>query len=146
MEGLRTSKELVIIVVTLLCYGCPIQAIVQAYGLDERTVADWQKRAGRHCQQVQQGIVEQGKVQTHHVQADEIRARGGRWSPGWLWPLMPAVGYGWQESSVFVEIEHWQTAYCDVFAHAVTAHEASWSVLTDGPRTPRALCVRFATK
>ncbi len=75
LQGLRTSKELVIIVVTLLCYGCPIQAIVQAYGLDERTVADWQKRAGKHCQQVHQGMVEQGKLQTHHVQADEIRVK-----------------------------------------------------------------------
>src|SRR5713101_6490767 len=37
-EGLRTSTELVVIVVTLLAFGCPVQAIVQAYGLDERTV------------------------------------------------------------------------------------------------------------
>ena len=40
MEGLRTPTELVVIVVSLLAYGCPIQAIVHAYGLDERTVAD----------------------------------------------------------------------------------------------------------
>src|SRR5947209_12561920 len=72
--------------------------------------------------------------------------RGGRWLPGWPWPSMPAVVYGWQESSVFVEIENWQMAYCDAFAHAVTACEAYWSVLTDGRPTPRALCVRFATK
>ena len=37
-EGLRTSTETVVIVVTLLAFGCPVQAIVQAYGLDERTV------------------------------------------------------------------------------------------------------------
>lgn len=76
MEGLRTPMELVVTVVILLSYGCPKQAIVQAYGLDERTVADWQKRAGKHCQQVHQAIVEQGKVEAHHVQADEIRAKG----------------------------------------------------------------------
>ena len=35
-----------IIVVSLLAYGCPIQAIVHAYGLDERTVASWRDRAG----------------------------------------------------------------------------------------------------
>jgi len=70
MEGLRTPTALLVIVVTLLSYGCPIQAIVHAYGVDERTVAAWQKRAGKHCQQVHQAIVEQGKVQTHHVQAD----------------------------------------------------------------------------
>jgi len=26
---------------TLLCHGCPTQAIVAAFGLDERTVAAW---------------------------------------------------------------------------------------------------------
>jgi transposase-like protein len=33
-EGLRKPKELIVIVVTLLAYGCPVQAIVQAFGLD----------------------------------------------------------------------------------------------------------------
>jgi len=32
MEGLRTPTELIVIVVSLLSYGCPIQAIVHAYG------------------------------------------------------------------------------------------------------------------
>ncbi len=76
MEGLRSPAELVIRVIILLCYGCPIQAIVHAYGLDERTVADWQQRAGKHCQQVHHAIVEQGRVQAEHVQADEIRVKG----------------------------------------------------------------------
>src|SRR5690349_10428992 len=49
-EGLRKPLELIVIVVTLLASGCPVQAIVQAYGLDERTVASWRDRAGRHCQ------------------------------------------------------------------------------------------------
>ena len=49
-EGLRTSAELIVIVVTLLAFGCPVQAIVQAYGLDERTVASWRDRAGKQCQ------------------------------------------------------------------------------------------------
>ncbi len=76
MEGLRTDAGLVMIVVTLLSYGCPIQAIVHAYGVDERTVADWQKRAGKQCQPVQQAIVQQGQVDAHHVPADEIRVKG----------------------------------------------------------------------
>jgi len=76
MEGLRTPAEVVMRVIILLSYGCPIQAIVHAYGLDERTVAEWQKRAGKHCQQVHQAIVEQGKVEAQHVQADEIRVKG----------------------------------------------------------------------
>ena len=76
MEGLRSPAEVVMRVIILLAYGCPTQAIVHAYGLDERTVAEWQKRAGKPCQQVNQAIVEQGKVEAHHVQADEIRVKG----------------------------------------------------------------------
>jgi transposase-like protein len=39
-------KWLVLAVVTLLAYGCPVQAIVAAFDLDERTVARWQKESG----------------------------------------------------------------------------------------------------
>ena len=46
---LKKSLDLVTIVVTLLCHGCPVQAVVAAFGLDERTVADWRDRAGRHA-------------------------------------------------------------------------------------------------
>src|SRR5579885_512872 len=53
-EGLRKPEELIVIVVTLLSYGCPPQAIVHALDLDERTVARWQERAGAHCHQVHQ--------------------------------------------------------------------------------------------
>src|SRR5437870_9975942 len=74
-EGLRTSTELVVIVVTLLAFGCPVQAIVQAYGLDERTVASWRDRAGKQCQRVHEAIVEQGQLDLIHVQADEIRVK-----------------------------------------------------------------------
>lgn len=76
MEGLRTPAEVVLRVIILLAYGCPTQAIVHAYGVDERTVAEWHKRAGKHCQQVHHAIVEQGRVDAHHVQADEIRVKG----------------------------------------------------------------------
>jgi transposase-like protein/IS1 family transposase len=76
LEGLRKPTELIVIVVTLLAYGCPIQAIVHAYGLDERTVASWRDRAGLHCQQVHQALVEQGSLDLIHVQADEIRVKG----------------------------------------------------------------------
>src|SRR5258708_4636356 len=75
-EGLRNPMDLIVIVVTLLSYGCPIQAIVHAFGLDERTVADWRDRAGAHCQQVHQAIIEQGQLDLMHVQADEIRVKG----------------------------------------------------------------------
>jgi IS1 family transposase len=76
LEGLRKPSELIIIVVTLLAYGCPIQAIVHAYGLDERTVAAWRDRAGKHCEQVHHALVEQGTLDLRQVQADEIRVKG----------------------------------------------------------------------
>jgi hypothetical protein len=76
LEGLRTDEKKVELVVTLLAYGCPLQAIVHAFGLDERTVAAWQGRAGTHCKRVHMDIVQQGKVKSQHLQADEIRAKG----------------------------------------------------------------------
>src|SRR5690242_12515113 len=74
-EGLRKPTELIVIVLTLLASGCPLQAIVHAFELDERTVADWRDRAGRPCQKVHQAISEQGKLDLVHVQADEIRMK-----------------------------------------------------------------------
>jgi len=38
MEGLRKPTELIVVVITLMTYGCPLQAIVPAFGLAERTV------------------------------------------------------------------------------------------------------------
>lgn len=69
---LRTAVDTVTLVLTLLCHGCPLQAIVAAFGLDERTVADWQARAGQHAQAVHAHLVEAGQVDVQHVQADEI--------------------------------------------------------------------------
>jgi IS1 family transposase len=76
LEGLRKPAELIVIVVTLLSYGCPMQAIVHAYRLDERTVAAWRDRAGAHCQKVHHALVETGRLDLVHVQADEIRVKG----------------------------------------------------------------------
>ena len=76
LAGLRKPKELIVVVVTLLAYGCPVQAIVHAFELDERTVASWRDRAGKHCQQVHQAVVQHGQLDLIHVQADEIRVKG----------------------------------------------------------------------
>src|SRR3954470_6846857 len=69
---LKKSADLVTIVITLLCHGCPVQAIVVAFGLDERTVAGWRDRAGRHARQFHHHRVLQGQVELGHVQADEL--------------------------------------------------------------------------
>src|SRR3712207_9462321 len=71
----RSPKWLVLAVVTLLAYGCPVQAIVAAFGLDERTVARWQKESGLQCRRVHEHLIEAGKVALLQVQADEIRVK-----------------------------------------------------------------------
>jgi len=72
---LRTEPETIMTVITLLGYGCPTQAIVKAFGLDERTVRDWAQRAGRHCQAVHALTVGQSRLDLGQVQADEIKAK-----------------------------------------------------------------------
>src|SRR5215211_1777640 len=69
---LHKPAELAVVVLTLLSHGCPTQAIVAAFGLDERTVARWLARAGQHCQRVHEHLVEQGQLDLQHVQADEL--------------------------------------------------------------------------
>jgi transposase-like protein len=71
---LRTSAETVVIIVTLLAHGCPLQAIVAALGFDERTVADWWARSGRQGQAVQEALVERPR-DLGQVQADELRVK-----------------------------------------------------------------------
>jgi transposase-like protein len=72
---LHHPAELMVTVATLIAHGCPLQAIVAAFHLDERTVRDWQDRAGRHCQRVHQHLVQQPQ-DLEHVQADEVRVKG----------------------------------------------------------------------
>ena len=69
---LKRPTALVTLVVTPLCHGCPPQAIVAAFGLDERTVAAWRDRAGRHGQRFHEHHVLSGRVELGHVQADEL--------------------------------------------------------------------------
>src|SRR5437764_4825181 len=98
-EGLRKPMDLMVIVVTLLTYGCPVQAIVHAFDLDERTVASWRDRAGAHCEQVHQALVESGKLDLVHVQADEIRVKG-RKMVAWMGLAMMVPTRLWLAGSV----------------------------------------------
>jgi len=79
---LRTPVETVTLVVTLLAHGCPLQAIVVAFGFDERTVASWAARAGRQARAVQEHLVEQPH-DLGQVQADEIRVKTQK-GIGWM--------------------------------------------------------------
>jgi transposase-like protein len=77
---LHKDQSLFLCVITLLVHGCPLPAVVAAFGLDERTVADWQHKAGSHCASVQRYYLETKKLDLGHVQADELYAKrqGGR--------------------------------------------------------------------
>jgi transposase-like protein len=71
---LRTSAEQVVIVMTWLAHGGPLQALGAAFRLDERTVAAWWARAGQQGQAVQEYVVEPPR-DLGHVQADAIRVK-----------------------------------------------------------------------
>jgi transposase-like protein len=91
---LRTDPKIVLQVITLQAYGCPIQAIVQAFGLDERTVQDWWQRAGKHCQKVHEHKVERAQLDLQQVQADEIKVK-------------TFFGYIWMALAIMVSTRLW---------------------------------------
>lgn len=82
---LRTEPKTVLLVIALLVYGCPVQAIVQAFGIDERTVRNWWQRAGVHCQVFHERLPDQNQLELGQVQL--IRSKLGlrRDRSGWPW-------------------------------------------------------------
>ena len=74
-----------VLVSTRLAHGCPMPAIVAAYGLDVRTVRAWLQKAGGHCQGVLAHFLGQQSLDLEHVQADEIKVKT---QSGWLWMAM----------------------------------------------------------
>ena len=78
--GLHYPSWLIIVILKLLAYGCSISAIVFALEIDERTVAEWHRKAGQHAKSVQESIVCNGEVELGQVQADEIyvKKQGGK--------------------------------------------------------------------
>src|SRR5688572_19892215 len=85
---LKKATDTVTIVLTPLCHGCPLQAIVAAFGLDERTVAAWRDRAGRHGRRSHEHHVLNGQVESGHVQADELYVKAVAGRP-WMAMAMP---------------------------------------------------------
>ena len=82
---LRTDPVTVMLVITLLAFGCPLQAIVVGFGFDERTVKDWWRRAGEHCEEVHKHLVSQSELDLQQVQADELKVKT---QAGTLWLAM----------------------------------------------------------
>lgn len=72
LHDLKYPVWVVVLVLTLLAYGCPVAAIVAAFFVDERTVLAWQRKAGTHAEQVQAAVVCNGQVELGQVQADEL--------------------------------------------------------------------------
>ena len=72
---LKTEPQTVMLVLVLLAYGSPVQAIVMAFGFDERTVKEWWRRAGQHCQNIHEHVVGQSQLDLQQVQADEIKIK-----------------------------------------------------------------------
>jgi transposase-like protein len=109
LYGLKHPIKLVLVVLSLLAYGCPIGAIVATFALDERTVADWQHKAGQHAKSVQETVVCHGQVDVGQVQADELYTKtqaGPVWiatamtvfSRLWLWGAI-----SWDRDAALVE-------------------------------------------
>lgn len=70
----RTNEDIMVQVITLVSWGCPISAIEQAYGLQARTVRDWPEAAGQHAEGVHPDWVVQPR-DLGQVQADELRVK-----------------------------------------------------------------------
>jgi len=70
---LHHAEATLTLVLTLLVHGCPIAAVVAAFGLDERTVRVWLHKAGAHAALLHDRMTV--GVEARQVQADEIRVR-----------------------------------------------------------------------
>jgi transposase-like protein len=84
LYGLKSPLWVVTLVLALLSHGCPVQAIVFAFALDERTIRDWQVKAGQYATHVQEEIVCNGQVELGQVQADELYVKGQRGQKWWM--------------------------------------------------------------
>jgi transposase-like protein len=69
------NMDIIKLVVGLSAFGCPIQAIVFAFGINERTVMAWLQASGEHCKRVHEEQILKPK-ELKHVQSDEMYVKG----------------------------------------------------------------------
>jgi len=69
------NMDTIKLVVGLSAFGCPIQAIVFAFDIDERTVMAWLQASGEHCKRVHEAQILKPK-ELKHVQSDEMYVKG----------------------------------------------------------------------
>ena len=70
----HTDEATMTTVLTLLAHGCPIAAVVVAFGVRRQTVSAWLDAAGQQCGAVHQQLVLTPR-DLGQVQADELRVR-----------------------------------------------------------------------
>jgi transposase-like protein len=70
----RTDEALIVLVITLVSWGCPLVAIEHAFGLHPQTIRDWLEAAGQHAEAVHHAQVTQPR-DLGQVQADEVRVK-----------------------------------------------------------------------
>lgn len=79
---LRYSEETIVIVMILLAFGCPAQAIVQAFNIDYRTLDRWAKHFGATSRSLHKYWC-LAIFKDVHIQADELyqklRGKGKAW-------------------------------------------------------------------
>ena len=84
---LHHDPNVILLVLTLTAHGCPVPAIVAAFGFQARTVRHWVERAGGHSEAVHDHLVARPK-ELGQVQADELRVKlqgeGGRKGVSWV--------------------------------------------------------------
>jgi transposase-like protein len=85
---LHKDPQVVLLVLALLVYGCPVQGIVRAMQIDERTVRKWWQRAGQQCEKLHGHLVGNSQFDLQQVQADEIKVKTQR---GWLWMALAVM-------------------------------------------------------
>jgi transposase-like protein len=92
---LQTDPELVALVMTLLSRGCPPQANVAAFGLDERTVGRWQLAAGQQCERFHEHWTREHPVEVERATPTNCgsKSSGGACGWGWRWPCRSASGW-----------------------------------------------------
>jgi transposase-like protein len=81
----KTPVDSIVLVVTLLAHGCPVRAIVAAFGLKAETVRTWAAEAGVHGEQVHRHLVLGACWSLLHGHADEMRVRMQK---GMVWMAM----------------------------------------------------------
>jgi transposase-like protein len=69
-----TDEATITQVVTLIAHGCPLPAIVAAFGVQRQTVAAWMDAAGKQCEAVHRQLVCQPR-DLARIEADEVRVR-----------------------------------------------------------------------